>query len=63
MDYNGDVFVCTLFIHNTDDCVALQQDLDLLVQCSHTWMMSVNPQKCEFLRVTNEKSHRTYFLH
>ena len=61
MDYGGDVFVCTLlYTIHSDDCVALQQDLDLLVQWSHTWMMSVNPQKCEFLRVTNEKSHRTY---
>ena len=62
MDYDGDVFVCTL-LYTIQMTVALQQDLDLLVQWSHTWMMSVNPQKCEFLRVTNEKSHRTYCLH
>ena len=59
MDYDGDVFVCTL-LYTIQMTVALQQDLDLLVQWSHTWMMSVNPQKCEFLKVTNEKSHRTY---
>ena len=51
-------------IHSTVDCITLQQDLDLLAQWSHTWLMSFNPQKCEFLRVTNKRIPilHTYYI-
>ena len=42
-------------INSVADCDALQQDLDSLVQWSHSWLMSLNLKKCEFLRITNKK--------
>ena len=35
-------------INSVADCIALQQDLDSLVEWSHFWQMTFNPQKYEF---------------
>ena len=53
--YADDVLLYS-FIHTVDDCIALRQDLDLLSQWSHNWMISFNPQKCKVLRVTNKRN-------
>ena len=37
------------------DCYQLQKDLDSLGKWSDKWKMVFNPQKCEFLRITNKK--------
>ena len=46
------------------DCIALQQDLDSLMQWLHCWQMTSNPQKCEFLRITNKNPimHNYYIM-
>ena len=36
--------------------LALQQDLDSLVKWLHSWLMTFDPQKHEFLRITNKKN-------
>ena len=41
-------------INSVADCIALQQDLDSLVEWSHSWQMTFNPQKCECLRIANK---------
>ena len=53
--YTDDVFLYS-HINSVADCFALQQDLDSLAQWSHSWLMTFNPQKCEFLRITNKKN-------
>ena len=37
-------------INSVTDCIALQQDLDSLVEWSHSWQLNdlFNPQKCDF---------------
>ena len=42
-------------IHSQEDCHNLQQDLNLLEEWATKWKMSFNLQKCEFLRITNNK--------
>ena len=46
------------------DCTNLQQDLNSLLNWSHTWQMSLNPKKCEFLHITNKKYpvNNNYFI-
>ena len=59
------MFRCTLlYTLQMTVAITLQQDLDMLAQWSHTWMMSFNPQKCEFLRVTNKRNYimHTYYI-
>ena len=49
--YADDVLLYS-FIHTVDDCITLQQDLNLLAQWSH------NPQKCKFFKSNKqEKPH------
>lgn len=43
-------------ISTEEDCYLLQNDLDLLTEWSHRWLMAFNPKKCEFLRITNKKN-------
>jgi len=53
--YADDVLLyCSIL--TVDDCISLQRDLDLLDHWSRIWMMSFNPQKCEFIRVTNKRN-------
>ena len=42
-------------IHSEQDCQQLQRDLDSLGKWADEWKMAFNPQKCEFLRITNKK--------
>ena len=42
------------------DFIALQQDLNALVQWSLSWQMTFNPQKCEFIRIMNKKNPIAY---
>ena len=51
--YTDDVLLYS-HINSVADCIALQQDLDSLAQWSHSWLMTFNPQKCEFLGITNK---------
>ena len=41
-------------VDSESDCDALQQDLDSLVQWSHSWLMPFNFKKREFMRITNK---------
>ena len=43
-------------INSVADCIALQRDHDSLMPWSHSWLITFNPQKCEVLRITNNKS-------
>ena len=42
----------------------LQEDLNLLYQCSVIWLMDFNPAKCEFLLITNKNNptHYHYYI-
>jgi len=41
-------------INSVEDCHQLQRDLDSLTQWANKWLMTFNPTKCEFLRITNK---------
>ena len=43
-------------IKSEADCQTVQEDLEALVQWAHNWQMEFNFQKCEFLRITNQKN-------
>jgi len=45
--YADDVLLYT-YIKSEVDCLALQEDLDALIQWAYTWQMEFNHQKCEF---------------
>ena len=57
---------CTIYrvIKSLDDQVALQKDLDLIMQWCSTWGMELNSKKCEFMTVSRRinKSLRSYHL-
>ena len=38
-------------VHNSDDAISLQSDLDKLVEWAKLWQMVFNPSKCYVLRV------------
>ena len=61
--YADDVLLYS-YIQSQTDCTNLQQDLNSLLNWSHIWQMSLNPKKCEFLRITNKKYPVTsnYFI-
>ena len=40
-------------IHTDEDRLALQKDLNALMQCSNHWLMSCNPSKCVHLKISN----------
>ncbi len=48
---------CLLYqiISTTTDAMALQQDLNNLLQWEDDWLMAFNPDKCEVLCVTNKR--------
>ena len=42
-------------VHNSDDAISLQSDLDKLVEWAKLWQMVFNPSKCYVLRVCRTK--------
>ena len=42
-------------IHNSDDAISLQSDLDKFVEWAKLWQMAFNPSKCYALRVCRSK--------
>ena len=42
-------------VHNSDDAISLQSDLDKLVEWAKLWQMAFNPSKCYVLRVCRTK--------
>ena len=42
-------------VHNSDDAIRLQSDLDKLVEWAKLWQMAFNPSKCYILRVLRTK--------
>ena len=57
--YADDILIYRI-INTEDDCKMLQRDLNLLQSWAHKWNMSLNPVKCEFLRITN-KQNKIFF--
>ena len=42
-------------IHTKEDCLILQEDLNILQLWANKWQMIFNPDKCELIRITNTK--------
>lgn len=42
-------------VHNSDDAISLQSDLDKLVEWTKMWQMAFNPSKCCILHVCRTK--------
>ena len=42
-------------VHNSNDAISLQSDLDKLVEWAKLWQMAFNPSKCYVLRVFRTK--------
>jgi len=53
---------CTIFrnVSCEHDCEALQRDLDLLMEWTQTWQMSLNISKCKVLQITNRRKVLKY---
>ena len=54
-----------LTIHNSSDCIKLQEDLNNLERWESDWQMSFHPEKCEVIHITTKKKpiiHK-YTLH
>ena len=51
-------------INNAEDTLALQSDLDFLENCTRSWQVKFNPQKCEVMKITRkqDKSKHPYHL-
>ena len=47
-----------LTIHNSSDCIKLQEDLNNLERWGSDWQMSFHPKKCEVIHITTKK--KTY---
>ena len=46
-----------LAIHNSSDCIKLQEDLNKLERCESDWQMSFCPEKCEVMHITTKNKH------
>ena len=44
--FADDCIVCRTITHQSD-CMALQADIDILLNWSNTWQMKFNPSKCQ----------------
>ena len=51
----GDDSLLYGLVHNSDDAISLQSDLDKLVEWAKLWQMAFNPSKCYVLRVCRTK--------
>ena len=51
-------------IHSEDDVSVLQSDLNTVLKWAEDWQMTFNPQKTEFLRITNKHNSipSSYYL-
>ena len=47
-------------VHNSNDAITLQSDLDKLVEWAKLWRMAFNPSKCYALRVCRTKCPLIY---
>ena len=47
-------------VHNSNDAISLQSDLDKLVEWAKLWQMAFNPSKCYVLRVCRTKCPLIY---
>ena len=56
---------CLLYreVNSINDQVALQADLNTLVEWAHTWGMAFNIKKCNMLTVTNRKKKNLTFTY
>ena len=54
-----------LTIHNSSDCIKLQEDPNNLERWASDWQMSFHLEKCEFIHITTKKKHilHNYILH
>ena len=54
-----------LTIHNSSDCIKLQEDLNSLERWESDWQMSFHPEKCEVIHITTKKTiiHKYTLLH
>ena len=54
-----------LTIHNSSDCIKLQEDLNNLERWESDWQMSFHPEKCEVIHITTKKKPiiHNYTLH
>jgi hypothetical protein len=52
-------------INKPTDSIALQHDLDRLIDWEQTWQMSFNPSKCQVMQITRSRSpiNSTYNIH
>ena len=55
--YADDVLIYRT-INSEQDHMILQQDLNMLQEWADTWLMTFNPTKCEFIRVSHKKHPR-----
>ena len=55
--YADDVLIYRT-INSEQDHMILQQDLNMLQKWADTWLMTFNPTKCEFIRVSHKKHPR-----
>ena len=44
-----------LIIHNSSDCIKLQEDLNNLERWESGWQMYFHPEKCEVIHITTKK--------
>ena len=49
-----------LIIHNSSDCIKLQEDLNNLERWESDWQMSFHPEKCEVIHITTKKKKLSY---
>ena len=47
---------CSRVVRNSDDCTALQQDLNSVFIWSQDWGLSFNKNKCEVLRISRKRN-------
>ena len=55
--YADDVLIYRT-INSEQDHMILQEDLNMLQKWADTWLMTFNPTKCEFIRVSHKKHPR-----